>query len=110
MVVLNAKKEDDRVAAYRDLTHYAGKVVGYARDAIAALEVYRANGLGDMLAALNLVAQLKRAVGLLKVISQTERRVFRNEKVPVSEKVVSFFDHTTSLSRRGVNQFGHKIF
>jgi IS5 family transposase len=113
MVVLNAKKEEDRIAAYRDLTHYAGKVVGYARDAIAALEAYRASGLGDMLAALNLVAQLKRAVGLLeKVISQTERRVFRNEKVPVSEKVVSFFeDHTDIIvKKRRETQFGHKIF
>jgi IS5 family transposase len=113
MVVLNAKKEDDRIAAYRDLTHYAGKVVGYARDAIAALEAYRANGLGDMLTALNLIAQLKRALGLLeKVINQTERRVFRNEKVPVSEKVVSFFeDHTDIIvKKRRETQFGHKIF
>ena len=113
MVVLNAKKEEDRISAYRDMTHYAGKVVGYAKAAIPALQAYQAAGLGDLLAAMNLAAQLKRAVGLLeKVISQTERRVFNNEKVPVSEKVVSFFeDHTDIIvKKRRETQFGHKIF
>lgn len=113
MVVLNAKKEQDRVSAYRDMTHYAGKVVGYAKEAIPALQAYRATGLGDMMTAMNLAAQLKRAVGLLeKVISQTERRVFRNEKVPVAEKVVSFFeDHTDIIvKKRRETHFGHKIF
>jgi len=113
MVVLNAKKEEDRVSAYRDMTHYAGKVVSYAKEAIPALQAYQAAGLGDLLAAMNLATQLKRAVGLLeKVISQTERRVFRNEKVPVSEKVVSFFeDHTDIIvKKRRETQFGHKIF
>jgi IS5 family transposase len=113
MVILNAKKEDDRVSAYRDMTHYAGKVVGYAKKAIPALQAYQANGLGDLLAAMNLATQLKRAVSLLeKVISQTERRVFRKEKVPVADKVVSFFeDHTDIIvKKRRDTQFGHKIF
>jgi IS5 family transposase len=113
MVVLNAKKHDDRVSAYRDMTHYAGKVVSYAKEAIPVLQAYQAAGLGDLLAAMNLATQLKRAVGLLeKVISQTERRVFRDEKVPASEKVVSFFeDHTDIIvKKRRETQFGHKIF
>lgn len=113
MVILNAKKQEDRVSAYRDMTHYASKVVGYANKAIPALQAYQANGLGDMLAAMNLAAQLKRAVGLLeKVISQTERRVFRNEKVPVADKVTSFFeDHTDIIvKKRRETHFGHKIF
>jgi IS5 family transposase len=113
MVILNAKKQEDRISAYRDMTHYAGKVVGYANKAIPALQTYQANGLGDMLTAMNLAAQLKRAVGLLeKVISQTERRVFRNEKVPVADKVTSFFeDHTDIIvKKRRETHFGHKIF
>ena len=113
LAVLNAKKKEDRVSAYRDLTHYAGKVVGYAKEAIPAIEAYKATRMDDMLTALRIVAHLKRAVGLLeKVISQTERRVFRGEKVPVSDKVVSFFeDHSDIIvkSRREV-QYGHKIF
>ena len=113
MVVLNAKREEDRVSAYRDMTHYAGKVVGYAKEAIPVLQAYQATGLGDMMIAMNLATQLKRAVGLLeKVINQTERRVFRNEKVPVADKVVSFFeDHTDIIvKKRRDTQFGHKIF
>jgi len=113
MVVLNAKKEEDRVSAYRDMTHYAGKVVGYAKEAIPVLQAYQATGLGDMMIAMNLATQLKRAVGLLeKVINQTERRVFHNEKVPVADKVVSFFeDHTDIIvKKRRDTQFGHKIF
>lgn len=113
MVILNAKKEEDRISAYRVMTHYSGKVVGYAKEAILALEAYRVIELGDMLIAINLVTQLKRAVGLLeKVISQTERRVFRNEKVPVADKVVSFFeDHTDIIvKKRRETHFGHKIF
>ena len=113
MVVLNAKKEEDRVSAYRDMTHYAGQVVGYVKAAIPALQSYQATCLGDMMIAMNLATQLKRAVGLLeKVISQTERRVFHNEKVPVADKVVSFFeDHTDIIvKKRRDTQFGHKIF
>ncbi len=112
-MVLNAKKEEDRVSAYRDMTQYAGKVVGYAKEAIPVLQAYQATGLGDMMIAMNLATQLKRAVGLLeKVINQTERRVFRNEKVPVANKVVSFFeDHTDIIvKKRRDTQFGHKIF
>jgi IS5 family transposase len=113
VVVLHAKKAEDRVAAYRDLTHYAGKVVVYATEAIPALECYKASDMSDMLTAMNLASQLKRAIGLLnKVISQTERRVFKGEKVPASDKVVSFFeDHTDIIvkSRREV-QYGHKVF
>jgi IS5 family transposase len=113
MVVLNTKKEEDRVSAYRDMTHYAGKVVGYAKEAIPVLQAYQATGLGDMMTAMNLATQLKRAVDLLeKVINQTERRVFRNEKVPVADKVVSFFeDHTDIIvKKRRETKFGHKIF
>ena len=113
LAVVNAKKEEDRVSAYRDMVYYAGKVVGYAKGAIPALERYQAVDLGGMMTAMRLRAQLKRAVELLeKVISQTERRVFRKEKVPVSEKVVSYFeDHTDIIvkSRREV-VYGHKVF
>jgi len=46
-----------------------------------------------------------------KVIDQCERRVFRNEKVPASEKIVSIFEPHTDIiikSRRGT-EYGHKI-
>src|SRR6185369_15094358 len=42
----------------------------------------------------------------------SERRVFRGEKVPVAEKVVSYFEEHTDIivkSRREV-VYGHKVF
>ena len=62
LAVVNAKKEDARVAAYRDMTLYAGKVVRYAKEAIPALQGYDASNHDDMLAAINLKAQVKSAV------------------------------------------------
>ena len=56
---------------------------------------------------------LERAVGILrKVIDQTVRRVIKGEKVPASEKVVSFFEEHTDIivKRRRDTQFGHKVF
>jgi IS5 family transposase len=43
---------------------------------------------------------------------QTERRVFRGEKVPVSEKIVSFIEcHTDIIVKGGRDtQYGHKVF
>lgn len=48
---------------------------------------------------------------LLKVIDQTQRRVFNGESVPASEKIVSLFEPHTDIivkSYRDV-QYGHKI-
>jgi IS5 family transposase len=41
-------------------------------------------------------------VGLLgKVIDQTDRRIFKGERVPASEKIVSFFeDHTEIIVKK----------
>ncbi|MDF1537232.1 MAG: transposase, partial [bacterium] len=57
--------------------------------------------------------KLERAVMILdRVIDQTERRVVHGEKVPASEKVVSFFeDHTDIIVKdRRETRFGHKVF
>jgi IS5 family transposase len=67
----------------------------------------------DLFAGKVLAEKLARAVGLLeKVINQTDRRVFKGENVPASEKVVSFFeDHTDIIvKKRRETEYGHKIF
>jgi len=48
---------------------------------------------------------------LLKVIDQTQRRVFDDEKVPASEKIVSLFEPHTDVIVKGFRdvQYGHKI-
>ena len=113
LVILNAKKDKTRQDAYRKLLLYAGKVREYALDAIPELRAHQGQTLNDLFAGKVLAENLERAVGILgKVIDQTERRVFKGEKVPASEKVVSFFeDHTDIIVKsRRETEYGHKIF
>jgi len=113
LTILNAKKEKSRQDAYRKLLLYAGKVREYAVAAIPELLAHQGREIADLFAGRVLAEKLARAVGILdKVIDQTVRRVFKKEQVPVSEKVVSFFeDHTDIIvKKRRETEFGHKIF
>lgn len=113
LTILNAKKDKARQDAYRDLLIYAGKVREYALAAIPELHDHQAQRMEDLFAGKVLAEKLARAVGLLeKVIDQTERRVFKGEQVPASEKVVSFFeDHTDIIvKKRRETEYGHKVF
>ncbi len=113
MVILNTKKEKARLAAYKELLWYAGRVVFYAESAIPELRSFKGVNPEGYFAAQVLADNLERAIGILrKVIDQTERRVIRGEKVPASEKIVSFFeDHTDIIVKgRRETQYGHKVF
>ena len=113
MTILNARKDTIREKAYRDLLHYAGLVKGYAVTAIPKLASYQGHTLEDTFRGHELARKLERAVRILdKVIDQTERRVFKGEKVPASEKIVSFFeDHTDIIVKgRRDTEYGHKVF
>ena len=113
LIILNTNKEAVRQGAYRDLLMYAGKVRAYALAAIPELSVHQAREITDRFAGKVLAEKLARAVGLLgKVIDQTDRRVFKEERVPAAEKVVSFFeDHTDIIvKKRRETEYGHKIF
>lgn len=48
---------------------------------------------------------------LLQVVDQTQRRVFNEEKVPASEKIVSLFEPHTDIIVKGKRdvEYGHKI-
>jgi transposase, IS5 family len=102
MTILNARKDTVRQGAYRDLLQHTRLVVGYAEEAIAELASYEGHTLADTFTGRELARRLERAVRILKkVIDQTDRRVFKGEKVPASEKVVSFSeDHTDIASAR----------
>lgn len=113
MVILNAKKDKIRNNAYRDLVSYAERVATYAVSAIEELSVFKGADMRDTLDAKGLAHNLKRAVGILKkVIDQAVRRIFKGEKVPASEKVVSFFeDHTDIIVKSSRDTiYGHKVF
>ena len=48
---------------------------------------------------------------LLKVIDQTQRRVFNEEKIPVTDKIVSLFEPHTDIIVKGARdvRYGHKV-
>ena len=111
--ILNARKDQVRHKAYRELLSLARRVQGYARQAIAELKGFAGANLGETIAAHKILEQLERAVSLLKrVLSQTERRVIRGEKVPAGEKLVSFFECHTDVIVKGRRDtlYGHKVF
>jgi transposase, IS5 family len=113
MTILNARKDAVRINAYRDLLHYAGLIEGYATAAIPELAVYEGHTPADTFTGRELARKLERAVRLLaKVIDQTDRRVFKGEKVPASEKIVSFFEDHTDIIVKGKRdtEYGHKVF
>jgi IS5 family transposase len=113
MTILNARKDSVRQRAYRDLLQYAGLVQGYAVTAIPELASYEGHTLEDTFRGHELARRLERAVRILdKVIDQTERRVFKGEKVPASEKIVSFFEEHTDIIVKGKRdtEYGHKVF
>ncbi len=111
--VLHAKRPGVREKAYRDLLNLAGRVRGYALEAIPVLYGYMPIDEAERLRAQALAKKLEEAVGLLtRVVDQTERRVLGGESVPAGEKVVSFFEYHTDIivkSRRDT-QYGHKVF
>jgi IS5 family transposase len=111
--ILNARKEQVRIKAYRELLSLARRVQGYALQAIAELKGFVGADLEETIAAHKVLEQLERTVSLLKrVLDQTERRVIRGEQVPAGEKVVSFFECHTDVIVKGRRdtQYGHKIF
>ena len=113
MIILNTRKDEARLAAYRELLSYAQRVAIYAESAIPALRSFAGADLSDTFAALALARNIERAVGILrKVVDQTMRRVIKGEKVPASEKVVSFFEEHSDIIVKGRRdtQYGHKIF
>jgi len=113
MTILNAKKDEVRKKAYRDLLQYAYLVKGYAESAIPELTDYEGHTIQDTFTAHELARRLIRAIRILgKVIDQTERRVLRGETVLASEKIVSFFeDHTDIIVKgRRETEYGHKVF
>jgi IS5 family transposase len=94
-----------RRAAYQDLLKVAAKTMGYAHRAIEYLAAFpQAQKLADELAH---YAEL-----LEQVIAQTRRRVLDGEKVPASEKLVSFFEPHTDIIRKDRRDtlYGHKVF
>ena len=106
LTVQYAKSQKQRMTAYKDLLKVCSKTIGYASAAIPQIKCMPA------VEAIAFHAELQRHIDLArKVIGQTERRVFKGEKVPATEKVVSIFEpHTDIIVKdRRDTYYGHKI-
>jgi len=113
MTIVNTKSRKVRKKAYGELLEVAGRVMGYGREAIGVLDCFESDDMGEVLRARVLMEKLQRALMIFRrVIDQTERRVIRGEKVPASEKVVSFFEVHTDIIEKGGREtcYGHKVY
>ena len=102
--ILNSKKEETRVTAYKEQIKYANRVCDYAQTALPIIEKAYCKTPEEQAVLDKLVAKIKKAHALLlRVIDQTERRVIKKECVPSSEKVTSFFEtHTDIIVKKNV--------
>jgi IS5 family transposase len=110
--ILNSKKEESRVAAYKEQLKYARRVCCYAETALPIIEKASCKTPEEQAALDKLVAKIRNAHALLlSVIDQTERRVIKKESVPSAEKVTSFFESHTDIivKKNRETSFGHKV-
>jgi transposase, IS5 family len=113
--ILNARFKEKRRPLYRDLVLVANETIESANRVIVVIDRAVESGslnLLDRVQAIAAAKELRHYIGLsLRVIDQTERRVFKQESVPSKEKVVSIFEEHTDIIVKDRRQtlYGHKI-
>ena len=101
--------EDKKKALYRDLVEVTRKTLNYAEE--ANLKLLAAMPFAPLACALWRVQFNHYKPLILKVIDQTDRRVFQGERVPATQKIVSIFEEHTDIVVKGSRdvQYGHKL-
>jgi IS5 family transposase len=101
--------QDKKARLYRDLIEVTRKSLSYVEDASLQLVAVR---LIQPTACEAWQSQwMHYRLLILNVIDQTERRVFAQEKVPATEKIVSVFEEHTDIIVKGGRDvhYGHKL-
>lgn len=109
----NSRKDEVRTQCYKDLLDFAARVSDYGLKAIAVLATFKSPRPEHVINARILLEKLEEAINRLsRVIDQTRRRVIDGEKVPASEKIVSFFECHSDIIEKGNREtvYGHKVF
>ena len=106
--IFHAKKAE-KYLIYEELIHCAHVVLDQVNRALTRvqLEGYKHEHTGKWL---NEVFHYRSL--LQQVIDQTQRRVFNEESVPATEKIVSIFEPHTDIVKKdssGETYFGHKV-
>lgn len=105
--VINARSMPHRVPIYRELLEITRWTMDYAAQAAPILSNLSNLSAWAHAAALEHYLELGK-----KVVDQTERRVFNDESVPATEKLVSIFEpHTDVIVKdRRETLYGHKVY
>jgi transposase, IS5 family len=108
----NAKSADERKPLYRDLIATTEATLEQAEVIGRQLAHVPCSDTRQLVLATALVGEIKHFVPLVnQVLSQTERRILRDESVPATEKVVSIFEpHTDIIIKDNRDtEYGHKV-
>jgi IS5 family transposase len=108
----NAASAEERKPLYRDLISVTEHTLEQAEGLALKLTSSPIEDLKRFLLATAFVAQIKHFTPLAQqVLSQTERRILRDESVPAKEKLVSIFEPHTSIIIKDDRdiEYGHKI-
>lgn len=106
IAIMNARTTEQRLPLYRDLLKVSHKTVSAAEKAVLELD-----RIGSLVAYAH-AEDLRHFLPLVaNVIDQAQRRVIRDEQVPVAEKIVSIFEPHTDIIRkdRRDTYYGHKV-
>jgi IS5 family transposase len=110
--ISNAKSVDDRKPLYRDLMATTEKTLEQAEAIAGQLTHVQCSDTKQLVLATALGEEIRHFVPLVnQVLSQTERRILRDESVPATEKVVSIFEpHTDIIIKDNRDtEYGHKV-
>lgn len=104
--IIYTKGKDKKKALYHDLVHYTDKTLHYIDNAKIAGHAEQSLEWECW------CVEVEHYLPLIKqVIDQTTRRVFKEEKVPASEKLFSLFEAHSDIIVKGSRdiQYGHKL-
>lgn len=108
----NAASAKERKPLYRDLLRVTERTLEQAEALALKLTSWPSDNMKQHLLADALAAEIRHFAPLThQVLSQTERRILRDESVPATEKIVSIFEPHTSIivkDDRGT-EYGHKV-
>jgi len=110
--IANAKAMTEREPLYRDLVKMTEETLQQAQQVAVQLDHVECKDIRDVAIACAIAGQIRHFVPLANmVLSQTERRVFRGEAVPVEDKIVSIFEPHTDIIIKAPREteYGHKV-
>ena len=107
-----ARGKRQRRRLYRDLVNVTREVLTVACDMRDALSTHKPESVVEAARLEAIAVDIERYLSLTaRVLDQTCRRVFNDETVPASEKVVSIFEEHTDIIVKAPRktQYGHKV-